>query len=472
MLPISYLQTLKLPTCAYNHPNMKNPIVCSEAYSLLLQCHNKLAENVEERFVLNNTTDGCINISLFAEERKRNEAKQVVFQTAVTEKSGKNLHLFDSSTARPCPCGSAGAPPSQLRTPERKEEVFVYREYSLIDFKPMLVSISLTAGTNGYTVVVDFTEEGLPRLLPLQCTTTAFLRPTEIAKAVQVNGLGIFSSHTEVTEETDEFILLSSRNTLMSDLTKSNRWHPVKPKNIKNYTSFYKLKNSPLRRVFITTDSSWTCMIQYRADLTNGHLCPDISEVLKIVKPKFKREMLLIPTTCDQLIAEAARQNKILNEAAAQALDCEFQTVNEPDRLYIIQGIFKPNHLYDGEDWKNNGSRLQTKLAYGQTELCKVTTYVPRDRASNPDKSQPVVRKDFIAYNGYTFVFYHTTSPLTKKTPTPPIAPNVEVEQPKKKQKKEVGLITEEELQNLVSCVYSSPPPPPTIPEIEIIQID
>jgi hypothetical protein len=135
----------------------------------------------------------------------------------------------------------------------------------------------------------------------------------------------------------------------------------------------------------------------------------DIASVLSIAKPKFKKELFLIPDTCMAILRAALAQGRVLHQTAARSIEATTCLRPEEEFVAVIYGEWKTTQLFDGEDWKNNSSMDQREGLDPYQPLRRVTTLVPRERTIAPDSFRgiPVKKLEHVCLAGFTFLLYH-----------------------------------------------------------------
>jgi len=295
----------------------------------------------------------------------------------------------------------------------------------------MIVSISRNSiDTKNLAMLIDFKETHLPRLLPLHNLLAVNNKTDELVKAVFENGLGLTSNKNTAREETEEFIALIAHTDADQFYTPSETWKRVPLRCVKNRSDFYthKNKNCTTRRLILKgnyNSNGYTCIIQYKADRIADSLLIDPSLVSKAIEARYKKEVLVRPQSCAMLHQQALGQNKVLQETTARLLESEILHNSGLDRVAVIEGEWNAYNLFDGEDWKNNSVTWQKELIDDNKELKKITTFIPRDRSSNPEKTGPLPKKEHVTCKNYTLLYYHTKTDTTKKKKNIPKKPTV-----------------------------------------------
>jgi len=415
---ISYLSALGLINCDYHLPAMENPVTSKLARNLVNDCHfGLIALDNPEAPRLNVEENGCINLSAYIDDIK---IKKIKYLVCSVRTSKSTVHLFEESKPQKCPCLKARPTPSRLRLPPRKE-IFVYREYSYTHLFHMIVSIS-NQHTNVYNVVIDFTEELLPRALPLRNLVAALSNTDDLIHAVYNSGLGIIGdTDKEESEDSNEYILTCTDPEFAQQFRDLGEWDFHKQRSIEKVSAYYTPKNGSNQRLVIRkgqlkSGTFWYCLVLFNKERVKEDLFVDIKSIVSQVKPKFKKEILLYHETCMHLLHAALVQGRILNQIAANVIESDDCASLESDKLAIIHGEWKIPQLHDGEDWKNNSSTVQRISISPNEPSKKVTTFVPRQHILPPTgiSTNATHKLEHLCLGGFTYLYYHVQP---KKTP-------------------------------------------------------
>jgi len=358
---------------------------------------------------------GCIDLSPF-----RDPASRRWFQVMKAElDEGDVLHINDSASPSQCQCLNSEAPKLPLTLPIHNDEVLVTRHFNMADLYHCVISVSKEATKEQtYNVLVDFSEGLHPRLLPLTAISKILLEPLLVAENVQKHGLGLFSKRPRDVQTPgllEEFAFFCTEVSLLDIFKTKEEWTAVAAKSVEDSHTFYKSVEDPLnlRRIIIHRRGRWFCLIQFKPTSVILGLSTDFATVERNVRPKFKRELLLVPSTCDQLLAAAKEQKKILNTRAALSIEADVLKNDRKDRLFIIEGARSGPSLDDNERWLNNYSKgLRDTYITDGSPPPRLTTFVPRYIRPTAQ-----LTKEHLNFKGHTFLFYHLVQKRKREGP-------------------------------------------------------
>ena len=222
---------------------MSSKITVTEAQELTKMVHLASIKSVEDEDFVLQTNRPCIDISNFMETIKNGKLLMLVFRLDLTKSGAANeLHIYDSSSATPCPCTAGARIPSSLRLPksEEGEKILLFRDVSLTHFTSRTVAVSADEEAGCYSVVLDFSEVVYPRIVPLHnLPTTATFLPN-LLSTIASNGLGLSSvKETDVDEEAREFLFMHVSEGLNKQFTDPEEWHLRPERSVPNQSSFY-----------------------------------------------------------------------------------------------------------------------------------------------------------------------------------------------------------------------------------------
>ena len=457
-----HLCDLRLLSCYYNSPNMENPIFDNDACDVLSQTHHRLATSASKENKTVNTNEACLDISEFVPDIVNKKLSHLSFEILLAEQVQTKVHVFDDATSGTCRCKSGHEMPSTIVFP-KKNQVLVYRDFSLTYFYSSILSISKNADSfNTYTVIIDFTEQKHPRLLPLFNLCTLLSKPSATSQAVYANCLGLYNDSGEPKAPANEFVFVTNDRTSTTKMARAEKWKTVRENH--NEWECYASKAEPhIRRIVVPCYNEKPAIsflvIQYDARNTLNDLFINASEVKKTVSPAYPKELLMLPSSCTMLINEALLQNKVLSLSVANLIEAEIIAAQKSEHIGVIDGRWTYNDLLDGEIWRNSGSSKQKEVIPGTTQPLTVTTYIPKSRKGDKENTAPLVKKEHIIINDFTIVYYHTHIFKTKTHPKP------------RKSTKTIGLVNENAFRRLLQ---NNEPSPPNIllPVNDIITID
>jgi len=381
----------------------------------LRDCHHDTVDISYREDDVTSVERGCIDLSPF-----RNPSSRRYYQVMKAElDEGDVLHINDSSSPSQCQCLNSEVPKLPLTLPVHNDEILVFRHFNMADLYHCVISVSKeTAKEKTYNVLVDFSEGLHPRLLPLTALSKILLEPILVAENVQKHGLGLYSKRPRDDQARDlleEFAFFCTEESTLNIFKTEEEWSAVAAKSVEDSHTFYKSKEDPinLRRIIIHRRGRWFCLIQFKPTSVILGLTTDFSGVERDVKPRFKRELLLVPSTCDQLLASAKEQKKILNKRAALTLEADVLAEDRKDRLFIVEGARSGPSLDDNERWLNNYSKgLRDSYITDGSPPPRLTTFIPRYI-----RPEPQLTKEHLIYKGHTFLFYHHVQKRKKGGP-------------------------------------------------------
>jgi hypothetical protein len=126
-------------------------------------------------------------------------------------------------------------------------------------------------------------------------------------------------------------------------------------------------------------------------------------------KPAAKITLLTTPENCALLGSAAVSQNQIADRVAARIVEPAVFEKFGGDRLLVVSGEWKNGDIWDGVEWKNNGSTCQKERIGVGVALKRVATLIPRARFANLEDQSPLLKKELVAVGGLTYLFYHYT---------------------------------------------------------------
>ena len=126
-------------------------------------------------------------------------------------------------------------------------------------------------------------------------------------------------------------------------------------------------------------------------------------------KPAAKITLLTTPENCALLGSAAVSQNQIADRVAARIVEPAVFEKFGGDRLLVVSGEWKNGDIWDGVEWKNNGSTCQKERIGVGVALKRVATLIPRARVANLEDQSPLLKKELVAVGGLTYLFYHYT---------------------------------------------------------------
>ena len=382
----------------------------SDLAKVLEESHQSAIIIAEGNKILIESTDGCINLSLYSDPIVRKHTEVVVVHATNETLWNRGLHISEGSTSAKnlvCRCYSTRS----LPRPVNDTDILVQQHFNLSHVYPYILSISKNPRQpHCYYVVVDFTNQLHPRMLPLTNLAVALDQSEKIADAIETNyGLGLYSiaSPTASTFESDEFQFICSEPLITNLFTSSAEWIFVPEKSSSLYTFHESIQQQNLRRMTVRAHEKWHCVVQFTTTRPAVDLATDFEAIEKAVRPRFKKELLLEKSTCELLLSQALGQQRILSLISVHALESSLIKQLNRDKLFVVAGCWLNKSLDDSGVWKNSNSKLQSPSGTGDktaTET-RVTTYVLREK--DVVNVSTVLKKEHVLFKGYTFVYYY-----------------------------------------------------------------